>query len=191
MYKIYEKLRRGASAEYRYVRDTHLFGCNNGWIPYLVQQQLKGAENEPLPWHVDGASIARELEADPDLPKGNTLVIDLKPRDSERLSLYEILNIWGYSANGWTPVMLHLRGLFVDASLKTSSVRRERFAIADRSNPEPIFTFHHIRKEGTVRRGRLVGPWVGPRASSTNSALLWPDAFRYFATEAGRILDKR
>ena len=45
-----------------------------------------------------------------------------------------------------------------------------------------------IYLDGTVRNGQLEGRWTAPRPSSTNSVLLWPFAFEYFAREANAII---
>ncbi len=189
MYLLYQRRRRVSATEYTYVEDTNLFGCNKGWIPYLLQQSLNENASEPFPWHLDSSEITRQLEEDANTHGGNTLIIDLKPRNPKKLSLYEIRDIWGYSANGWTPLMLHLRGLLVDVDPSKRKVDRSHFSVPDSKIRHPIFSFLHVR-EGTVREGRIQGVWVPPRASPTNSALLWPDAFRYFASEAEKILTK-
>ena len=62
-------------------------------------------------WHLE---LGKALPTTDDY-RGSTLVIDLKPKQHKTsVSLYEVLDVWGYSCNGWTPILLHLAGLFVD-----------------------------------------------------------------------------
>jgi hypothetical protein len=189
MYHIYKKRVVGSSTEYTLVNKADkvcLFGCNNGWIPWILKQSLVGskANSEPLKWHISEDEIKQELEKDQVKPSGNALVIDLKPSDTANLSLYEVLEAWGCSENGWTPVMLRLNALFIDADAKRFS--RERFTRADAQATGPIFSMYYVR--GSVGGGELTGTWNLPGPSSTNSVLLWPDTLTYFSEEANRIL---
>jgi len=85
---------------------------------------------------------------------GSTLVIDLKLKQSKtNISLYEVLDVWGYSLSGWTPILLHLRGLCVDAD--PSTIDRNNFEVANEDRNEPIYEFVYL--DGSVGGGRLVG----------------------------------
>jgi hypothetical protein len=108
---------------------------------------------------------------------GSTLVIDLKPKQHENnLSLYEVLDVWGFSDAGWTPIMLRLSGLFVDVDPK--AVDRNDFSVQDENRDEPIYEFLYLA--GTVADGKLKKNWAPPPASPTNGALLWPETLKYF-----------
>jgi len=129
-------------------------------------------QGEPHQWHLDVRSALTRAEQ-PD----STLVIDLKPKQRKtNLSLYEIKDVWGHSEADWTPILLHLRGLFVDAD--PGSFDRREFEIGDHERNDPIYEFLYLL--GSVSEGKLTGKWIPPPASPTNGALLWPCALKYF-----------
>lgn len=177
MYARYLKTKIKGGTAYRFAEQCRLFGCNEGFIPWLLGRHLPAQQDEPYPWHLsvsDSLNGATEYGID---YTGSTLVIDLKPKQSKtNLSLYEVLDVWGYSSSGWTPILLHLSGLFVDADPRT--IDRNNFEVADVDRVEPIYEFMYL--DGSVRGGKLVGRWNAPPASPTNAALLWPEALAYF-----------
>ncbi len=181
MYSIYRMVNAGRG-RWRYIRlrEAHLFGCNVGEIPRLLRQSLPALQEEPYPWHLDVERAFRK--------EGAALVIHLKPRD-RRASLYQVRDAWGYSAYGWTPVMLRLRGLLVDGRPKVKDP--SAFAVGRDPEHEAIHTF--FKFNGTVQGGRLTGHWTSTRPSATNSVLLWSDALRYFMTQTdvGSVRQKR
>jgi hypothetical protein len=189
MYFIYKKKKTGSVTEFTKVDKSSkvcLFGCNEGWIPWILKQSLAGsqANSEPLYWHLSETEIIRELEKDKDKPSGNALIIDLKPKIQDRLSLYEVVEAWGHSANGWSPVMLRLKALFVDAD--PAKFNRARFTRSNTETIGPFFSLYYLR--GTVVGGELQGTWNLPGPSSTNSVVLWPDTMKYFSEVAQQIL---
>jgi hypothetical protein len=158
---------------YELKEQASLFGCKNGFIPWLLGLKLKAGQEEPCAWHID---VVSELGGNPEYPK-STLVIDLKPKQSKtNLSLYEVLDVWGYSQNGWSPLLLRLNGLYVDADPLV--VNRSSFVRRDDEVQGPIYEFLYVA--GSVTDGKPTGLWVPPPASPTNAALLWPDALNYF-----------
>ena len=57
MYALYRRTRIGNAAT-RYERDKKepnisLFGCNNGFIPWLLRLKVPANQNEPYCWHGD------------------------------------------------------------------------------------------------------------------------------------------
>lgn len=181
MYYVYEKLQSSRGFRYKYREDTRLAGCKMGKIPHLLEIHLDGSGSEPLRWHY----ILEEELARTHRWKDCALIIDLKPNDPERkLSLYEIVEAWGYSCRGWTPILLRLRGLFVDQS--SAQIDPHDFVYEDSGGESPIFSMMYMR--GTVKDGCLEGTWAFPRPSSTNSVLLWPETLNYFADEAAGVM---
>jgi hypothetical protein len=158
---------------YTHVSDAHIFGCNSGAIPRILrlQLQLNQKMTEPIFWHVD---LPAELPAlyGPDA----RLVIDLKPNNSSELALYELLDVWGHSESGWTPAMFRLRGLIVDGT--KADLSDKQFIPHKDDFHKNIYSFVYFA--GTIRQGALIGAWTAPRASPTNSALLWPETLRHF-----------
>jgi len=174
MYGRYQRRRvMGKSTRYQFAEQVSLFGCNNGFIPWLLQLQTPPGQNEPYLWHLE---VEKAL-AGTDEYKGSTLVVDLKPKQHKtNVSLYEVLDVWGYLSGSWTPILLHLGGLFVDAD--PSSVDRNDFSISDNEVDGPIYEV--LYPDGSIENGKIVGTWNAPPASPTNAALLWPDTLNYF-----------
>lgn len=179
MYMRYLKKEQPDCSSYQFVEECSLFGCNNGFIPWLLSRRVSSSQGEPYKWHLpiqDSLNGAKWGEID---CTGSTLIIDLKPKQNKKnLSLYELLDVWGYSDSGWSPILLHLSGLFVDEN--PSRVNRNQFVIHDDKPQEPIFEFMYL--DGSVEGGQLVGRWNAPPASPTNAALLWPEPLAYFLT---------
>lgn len=174
MYALYRKTRTNDVSHYVFGSPTHVFGCNNGEVPKLLQKRLVPGDSQPYQWHLPVAEMLAE--------SGEALVIDLKPNSRDQahdLSLYELLDVWGVSADFWTPAMLRLRGLCVDGMPETPN--RIEFERKDAECTEPIYSFVYLA--GTVLNGKLSGKWTAPRASSTNSTLLWPPTLRYFISQ--------
>jgi hypothetical protein len=176
MYGLYRRTRIGGSTRYERdpnEREISLFGCNNGFIPWLLGFKVPQGQSEPYRWHVD---VLPELDAQSDYRNGS-LIIDLKPKQNKtNVSLYEVLDVWGWSESDWTPIVLRLNGLFVDESPET--INRDDFLRDDADIQGPIYEFLYL--VGSVKDGALNGLWVPPPASPTNAALLWPETLSYF-----------
>lgn len=174
MYARYKKSRVDNNVtRYEFQEEVSLFGCNSGFIPWLLGLKLPQDQGEPYKWHVD---VVAELGRHPDYPL-NTLLINLKPKQNKtNLSLYEVMDVWGYSADGWSPILLRLNGLFVDEN--PSAVNRKDFVRKDNDIDGPIYEFLYL--DGSIKDGKLSGLWVPPPASPTNAALLWPKTINYF-----------
>ena len=174
MYARYVRKRIGSSeTRYEFQEQVSIFGCNSGFVPWLLRSKVPQGQREPWKWHVD---VVDELGRHPDYPD-NTLIIDLKPKQNKTdLSLYELMDVWGYSDSGWSPILLRLNGLFVDEN--PSVVNRNSFVRKDVEIDGPIYEFLYL--DGTVSDGKLIGRWNPPPVSPTNAALLWPESLNYF-----------
>lgn len=180
MYALYERTTEGAQWRYRYRQDTSLFGCRRGRIPQLLARSVPSGQSEPYSWHLDVPTALAEAGT-----KNGALIIDLKPRQRQsNVSLYELLEVWGHSSSGWTPVMMHLRGLFVDADPASVDSRDFLYDLAEAD--DPIFSVMYLA--GGIGDGALTGRWTAPGPSSTNGVLMWPDVMRYFSSEADRVM---
>jgi hypothetical protein len=181
MYALYDKGAAAGKTRYRFREQASLFGCNEGYIPWLLRTKLSGTCTEPYRWHVNIEERLSAMEQE-----DQTLVIDLKPKSKQtNLSLYEVVDVWGYSDGGWTPILLHLMGLFIDEDPK--SFDRNDFGRSPAEVDSPIFSMMYL--SGTVKDGALAGRWAPPGPSPTNSVLLWPEAFAYFWEHAKKIID--
>ena len=77
-----------------------------------------------------------------------------------------------------------LRGLFVDAD--SSAFNDKDFIRLPSEVDDPIFSMMYLA--GTVLAGAMHGRWTPPGPSPTNSVLLWPDTFNYFAEKAREVM---
>ena len=93
MFYLYSKTKNKNDSSYKFRKQCWLFGCNKGYIPRLLEKQTPAGQGEPYKWHIP---IQKALDATED--RGSTLIIDLKPNQQKtNLSLYEVLDVWGYS----------------------------------------------------------------------------------------------
>ncbi|HHW04275.1 MAG TPA: hypothetical protein GXX35_16005 [Thermoanaerobacterales bacterium] len=174
MYYIYNVEKKDHICSYSFIDEIKLFGSVNGIIVKILQKIIPKNQNEEN----DGYKWKINMETD--LPKIDLLkkaiLIDLKPNAENNVSLYEIKNIFGHSKSGWTPMMFHLKALMVDE--QGGWEQKKQFNIND-MNLDNIFTFHHVY-DGSIKNGDIIGRWIPPRPSSTNSALLWEETMDYF-----------
>jgi len=184
MYALYRKTGTSQGVSYEFDRTVSLFGCNSGLIPKMLRAIATPDKGEPSwYWHLTPEEHLTGLG----LPENGTLIINLKPNNAEKnLSLYEIGEVWGHSGSGWTPIMLRLRGLFIDEDPKKFDDKS--FSRKEEDIDDPIFSILYLN--GSVAEGTLTGKWTAPRASPTNSALLWPNTFKYFVEEAEKVLTR-
>lgn len=184
MYLLYEKTERADCTDYVYKNDVSLFGCNVGYIPKLLQQQLTrfGQKTpEPYEWHLNIPTSLQQEGQD-----NMTLMIDLKPKQSHNVSLYELMDVCGYSSSGWTPVMLCLRGILVDED--PAKYPKKCFSQSNSKIDKYIFSMMYLH--GSVKDGNIEGKWITPGPSSTNAVLLWPETLKYFSEKAKEIMSR-
>lgn len=183
MYALYRKKPHGSECRFIFQRQISLFGCNVGWLPRLLRRCLRSDATEPLPWHLR-IEAAMQDEGYPE----HTLIIDLRPNSSKpNLSLYEISEVWGHCSHGWTPILFYLKGLFVDED--PALFDRTDFIRGPADIDDPLFSMMYLH--GTVRAGSLYDRWTPPGPSPTNSVLLWPETFTYFADGVRSILEHK
>lgn len=177
MYLLYRKTRvEQELIRYDSEKRVKFFGCKEGLIPKFLLQSLPIAQNQPYRWHVSVEEALRRYGY-----PNSSLIINLKPNDKrQNLSLYEVKDVWGDSGSGWTPILMRLDGLFTDAD--PSLVDSDHFSLFTKKRP-PIYTFLYLA--GSIGDGKLTGKWIAPRASPTNSVLLWPNTLNYFVSCIG------
>ncbi len=109
-------------------------------------------------------------------PNADAILIDIKPDSKIERLFCEILDVWGFSENGWTPFLMRMKVLRPRGNHALEHMRR--FAVPNRDHEE-VYEFLHA--SGTVRNGKIIGSWGAPRPSPTNAVLLWPGPLNYFA----------
>ena len=171
MYALYSTNRQGDSVQFSLLRRSSIAGNKSGIVVRYLRTVVGPEDSEPFRWHLPMAEALSSLHSGSD-----AFVIDLKPDQSELVTLFEVTDIWGYSDSGWTPILLRLRELIVDESSKHH--RKRLFFVEDYDSKRLVHTFLYL--SGTVRRGQITGTWNFPGPSPTNSVLLWPRTYRYF-----------
>lgn len=183
MYAAFKKENKGDSTLYA-LRDKKicLFGRENGWIPWLLQMSIPETQDQPYRWHLNlqealGLKEATEYYAKERYSGDvNAIVINLKPLSKE-LSLFELVHVWGYSADGWTPMLWHLRYLTPTGKTNCTPSHFDDFTISGAG--DDVYEFLYAM--GTVKNGKLFDSWAAPAPSSTNGTLLWsPEPLNYF-----------
>jgi len=172
MYAIYKKVMSGGRTTFKFDQEIRLLGCNNGWIPWLLSLQAPSNQNEPYPWHISLESALAPTRKE--FPNADAIVIDIKPKSSSELLFCELLDVWGYSADGWTPLLLRMKAHWPHGDPERD--HRINFLAVDTA--EEVYEFMYAA--GTVKSGQLHGKWNPPGPSPTNAVLLWPDALAYF-----------
>ncbi|MFW6161212.1 MAG: hypothetical protein ACODAJ_00495 [Planctomycetota bacterium] len=100
-------------------------------------------------------------------------MIDLKPNDEARVSLYLLRHVWGYTQEYWTPIAVLLGTIYVDHPVEDPGQFKGHFD--DRkASKEPVAEFLYLRG------GTKGGTWGWGPVGSVNAPLLWADSFRFF-----------
>ena len=165
MYMLYDKSISGEKIDYSFNQEASFFGCNNGWIPYLLRKKLHPSHAEPFQWHLNIPEALFESER-----RNYAFVIDIKPHSSKEILMAELLNVWGHSEDEWTPLLLQLNYLNVPDGSKTS------FSTATARN----IVYTHAYASGSVNSGEITGKWLPASPSATNGALLTPGVLKFF-----------
>ena len=149
--------------EYRQVREIGLSGRES---PFRTVSAEAGQE-----WRATDERILSLLGVE--RPVEHRILIDLKPSDRSRVSLYRLRDVWGYSYEGWTPVALRLEGMLVDEDQDNPSTFKQAFKAPLETGD---FVFEFLYLNGGTKRGK----WTWGPVGRVNGALLWPDALLYF-----------
>ena len=141
-----------------------LAGCNVGVIPDELSKILRSSDNPPIGWVLPIADKWNK--------EGWSLIIDIKPKANE-VFLCELDRVYGYSFDGWSPIMLRLKLLYVDET--KDDIDKDNFLYPE--NPEIIYTMYYLY--GSIKNGQLVGTWNPPFGTIT-ALLFWPEAMSFF-----------
>jgi hypothetical protein len=171
LFSLYKLTKAPSGNQFTRLRETNFFGCNQGIVARHLRKTLTPEASEPYRWHFRMEEALRNLE-----PDAQSFVIELKPSQKNNASRFEVLQVWGYSENGWTPALLELRALLADED--SGEYPRDSFILPSERKLDRVYTFMYIR--GSVRDGNLSDKWLPPGPGSTNSVLLWPEALEWF-----------
>lgn len=173
MYNAYQKTIEGNKINFKKSDSISIAGNRSGVVVQYLRTILEPLQTEPFEWHIPIESLCSVLKLN-----GNSLVINVKPVKNDQL--LEVLNIWGHSSWGWTPILLECRELLQEVG----SYDLNNFEVnSSVYEGQSVFTMLYLR--GSIKDGKFIGSWNWPNASPTNSVLLWPETLEYFATKMG------
>lgn len=161
---------------YTLVRTIPIAGKTAGPLA-AIHDSKNATRKTPFPWHAPVTEILRTIGAKPT----QEILIDLKPNVSKNVSLYRLLDVWGFSYAEWTPLALRLEALFSDRSQEDPAQFKASFTD---ENAEPSFVGEFLYVQG----GTAGGTWNWGQVGSVNGALLWRDAFDYLSGELSKVL---
>lgn len=177
MYGLYQINETKTKINYNLIEEISIFGCNSGFIPWLLKLNISESTKEPYKWHLN---IKNELNKHKEY-KNTCIVIDFKPKNKieDYILIGELTDVWGYSDSGWTPLLFRVNMIFVD--IESKSINKRNFSKAINEINDVVYTYLYAK--GSIDSGELIGTWNAPSLSPTNSALLWPDTLNYFHSE--------
>lgn len=164
MYAWYRRNNEKGVVTLEFEEQCSLGGCNNGIIAQELKHYLKPSDTAPLGWSFP---ISEKWNKE-----NYSFIIDIKPNNSE-IFLCELDKVYGYSYEGWSPIMLRLKLLYNDTTAE--EVDKNKFAYPE--NPTIIYTMLYLY--GSIKEGELFGTWNMPYGSIT-ALLFWPEAMSFF-----------
>lgn len=173
MFATFKKEIGQARTKFRAGKKISLFGCDNGWIPWLVQEMIPPRQNEPYVWHLhmdDGLALPTVRK---EFPNASAIIVDIKPAARNEFFVCELLDVYGYSSDEWTPLLWRMR------VLEHGEPKADHLADFDAPNDGEII-YEFLYAMGSVSNGRIDGTWNPPKPSPTNGVLLWPAPLKYF-----------
>ena len=156
--------------QYAFNRGIQLAGESGPLAKYC--RALNPEKRIPLKWHVTSKKIIQILGG---APTEHAIVFDSKPGSTSRVSLYRLLDVWGFSYANWTPLAIRLRTLFAD--------RKEANPFTFKNSFLDPGTEHSLVGEFLhVQGGVSEGAWNWGKVGRAHGALLWSDAFDFLST---------
>ncbi|MDA8015054.1 MAG: hypothetical protein MPK09_05505 [Gammaproteobacteria bacterium] len=171
-YMRYNKTATDTGFRYQYVSPCSFFGKHSGDIPNMLRLKMPKGQGEPYDWHVNVPDGLKKI-AKPG--EGNAFLIDLMPNQKKWVSRLELLDVWGYSNDGWTPLALRLESLLYEARGGPSNPKD--FVLRKKDREPLIHTFIYAR--GGIENGEFTGTW-NSSSRTINSAILHKPALRHF-----------
>lgn len=154
----------------RYHEPKHVSLAGGGLIKSTLRRLGRLGEKD-VGWTISAAELLGTSEYERD---AYALVIDTAPSRST-VSLFELRSILGYSYADWTPIMLRFEQLFVDAEPFTTPDEMKR-EFTDNACERCV-----VRSILYLKGGHAGGDWNWGGNSRTTAALLWDDAWQFFA----------
>src|SRR5713101_1139811 len=105
MYATFKKEIGQGRTKFRAGEKVSLFGCDKGWLHWLVQEMMPPGQNEPYAWHLRMDDALALPAVQKEFPKVNAIIVDIKPTSKDEFFVCELLDVYGYSSDGWTPLL--------------------------------------------------------------------------------------
>ncbi len=173
---LYDVARINGQEQYNYVRELKL---DKGSGPIAKHVSLKNTNQKvPFEWHASAEDL---IVLSGGSPMQQAIVIDLKPSVPGNVSLYHLLDVWGFSYSDWTPLALCLRPLFVD-HIDPNPIKFKRSFLYKGTKFSLVGEFLYMQG------GVSSGTWNWGKVGRVNGALLWHDAFKYLSRSLDEIL---
>jgi hypothetical protein len=155
--------------QYTFQRGIRLDGQSGPLATFA--RSLNPEKRIPLKWHVSAKKIIQLLGGS---PNEQAIVFDLKPRAMGKVSLYRLLDVWGFSYGNRTPLALRLRVLFAD--------HKEANPFAFKNSFVDPGTDHSLVGEFLyVKGGVSEGTWNWGKVGRVNGAFLSCDDFAFLS----------
>ncbi len=174
-FMLYDVAQQTGYRLYTKVKNIQIAG-NRGPLA-AFQRKRNGARQVPFKWHATSADIVAEIGGSPT----QEIVIDLKPNDLKKVSLYRLLDIWGFSYAKWSSLALLLETIFGDRNEHDVKGFKHRF---DDRHADRLLVGEFLYVQGGVTSGT----WNWGQVGRVNGALLGKEAFIFLAGELGKKL---
>lgn len=178
-FMVYDICDEPAQRRYALVRNEIKLAGRTGPLAEL-SRRINVDQRSPFGWHVTAEAILNFLE---NRSVGRAIVIDLKPRVTGNISLYRLLDVWGYSYDEWTPLALRLEVLFSDRIEADANGFKKSFV---HTNDEPEYLGEFLYTQGGVTKGT----WNWGLVGRVNGALLWRNAFDFLVSSLDHTIPK-
>lgn len=174
---VYQRADDAGKRTWTRVREISLAGTD-GPIARIARPAIRDGTPH---WHASGPELLAEI---PDSRENQDIIIDVKPNVRNNISLYRLVNIWGYSYDIYTPLALQLECLFSDR-LENDPVTFKTCFTDSAASKTSLVEFLYLNA------GTKSGTWTWGLSGRVNGALLWKEAFTYFVRSVGDSLDER
>lgn len=175
---VYEKMTHGGKTNYNLLPDGAVsLAGKKGLIFSHIREELNPESTVPIPWEMSSIDVLRGVGR----PGAHAVVINIMPKCKNRVSLFELEHIYGFSYCHWSPVCLLLRELDIDHFVDDPQSYAQHFTIVN-SPSRTVATFLYLKGGYKSERGIRQGWGWGP-SGNVNAPLLWKDAFDYFSAK--------
>jgi hypothetical protein len=170
-FMLYNKTPRADYNDYTFIQNIKIAG-NTGPLA-KIQSRLNIDKSKESQWHASDEDVLREIGL---TPENHAIIIDLKPNVKGIVSLYKLLDVWGYSYPAWTPIAVRLEEFFSDREESDPSEFKKTFSDKEAE--------HNLLGEFLyLQGGTNGGSWNWGMVGRVNGALLWPSALKFLAGE--------